>query len=356
MAAEIRTDGSAWRGLFLLVCLAALCSPLSAETLTYSLQIPESRPARFQLELPVEQAGTLTLRLEWSIGRLLALRLDPPCAGLPPHKRSGRSPLSLEVKIKPEQCGKGPWALSIHADPAREGGEALLTVELPDPPGAEASPPVLKKSAPPPPQPPDPWMEPRTAPAGSPDAQRRMFDSIERFRALLDAADEESAIDSCRWQIDLMRYLAARRDELAGGGTFPAEVTRTVLLDIAGAIQSVEEMRHSLDHIIAGPPPDDPGLRQHWLAFRKERFQPLEQELDDVLQTLQRGHAPALGEEPWPVRLVSCLTACERYFEERIRLGERQATNREIAIAQWDRLLAAAEAIDGLAKAAPLEP
>jgi hypothetical protein len=55
------------------------------------------------------------------------------------------------------------------------------------------------------------------------------------------------------------------------------------------------------------------------------------------------------------VRLVSCLTACERYFEERIRLGERQATNREIAIAQWERLLAAAEALDDLAKAAPLE-
>ena len=355
MAPDIRTDSNVWRGLLMLACLLLACSSLPAKTELYTLQIPGNRPANFQLELPIEHAGTLILRAEWSLDRLLAFRLEPPGAGSSAHTPSGPSPLFLEVEIEERQLGLGPWMLSIHADPAREGGEALLTVELPDPPGAEPTLPMLKRSAPPPPPPPDPWMVPRAAPADSPAEWRRTFDSIEKFRDLLDRADEDNAIDSCRWQIDLMRYLAARRDELADSGAFPTAVTRSVLLEIAAAIRSVEEMRNSPDAIVTGPRPDDPGRRQHWLAFRKERFQPLEQQLDDILQTLRRRHAPALVEERWPVRLVSCLTACERYFEERVRLGERQATNREIAIAQWERLLAAAGALHDLATLAPLE-
>jgi hypothetical protein len=356
MEPDLGRKRNVWRGLGLLACLLFACSTLPAETKLYTLQIPANKPANFELPLPIEHAGTLILRAEWSLDRLLAFRLEHPAAGSPTRKSSGPSPLFLEVEIEPRQLGTGPWMLSIHADPSGEGGEALLTVELPEPPGTEPALPMLKKSAPPPPPPPDPWMVSRTAPAGSPEAWRRTFDSIEKFRALLDSADADSAIDSCRWQVDLMRYLAARRDELADSGAFPAELTRSVLLDIAGAIRSVEEMRTSPDALIAGPPPDDPGRRQHWLAFRKERFQPLEQALDDILQTLQRGHAPALEQEGWPVRLVSCLTACERYFEERTRLGEHQATNREIAIAQWERLLAAAGALHDLATVAPLEP
>jgi hypothetical protein len=336
------------RRLVLFASVMALTVPLCAETKLYTLQIPESKPASFRLELPVEHAGTLMLRLEWPIDRLIALRLEAPGAWYPPYKRSGPSPLFMEVKVEPRQLGSGPWKLSIHAEPAREGCEALMTVEFPEPPGAESAPSLLEQSAPPPPPPPDPWMVSRAVPPGSPEAWRQLYESIETYRGLLDMPDDEQPVDSCRWQDDLMRYLAARRDELAGSGAMPVEVTRAVLLEIADAIRSVEGMRLSRDPVVAGPRPDDPGRRRSWLAYRKERFQPLEQELDDLLQTLRRNRAPALGEEPWPVRMVSCLTACERYFEERVRKGERQATNREIALAQWDRMLAAAEALEAL--------
>ena len=70
---------------------------------------------------------------------------------------------------------------------------------------------------------------------------------------------------------------------------------------------------------------------------------------DDVLGLLRRGHAPELTDEEWPMRLTSCLTACQRHFEQRIRLGEELATNFELTRAQWDRLLAARSALRDLA-------
>ena len=54
-----------------------------------------------------------------------------------------------------------------------------------------------------------------------------------------------------------------------------------------------------------------------------------------------------------PVRLVSCLTACERYFEQRARLGEERAGNGDIALTQWPRVLSAGEAIGSLVELAP---
>jgi hypothetical protein len=334
------------------LCLLILSTTISAETKLYSLQIPKNRPANFRLELPVENAGRLTIRAEWSIDRRLALRITPPSMMLGAQKRTGSSPLSMEIEIEPYQLDAGPWTLMIHADTAREGGEALLTVEFPEARAAEDPQQPSEQSPPPAP---DPWMVPRNAPADIPTAWRRFFESTERFRALLNAADEKSPVDSCRWQDDFMRYLADRRDRLVDNRTYPAESTRTLLLDIADAVGSVEEIRTSREAIVAGPPPDDPLLRLNWLAFRKERFQLLEQQLDEVLQSLRRERAPALVEESWPVRLVSCLTACERYFEERIRLGEKRATSKEIAAAQWERLLAAADALRHLATVAPIE-
>ena len=58
-------------------------------------------------------------------------------------------------------------------------------------------------------------------------------------------------------------------------------------------------------------------------------------------------HAPALAEERWVPRLTACLTACERFFDDRVRLGsEEMAPNRELAEAQWDRVLAAARVLE----------
>jgi hypothetical protein len=320
----------------------------------YSLKIPDGRPANYKLTLPVKHPGTLKLGAEWSNDRLLALRLECPGGSLSPYRRSGPSPITLEVEVEPEQTGQ--WTLSIHANPARGEGDGLITAVLPDPPDDEPEGGITSAPDTPSPPPPDPWMVARRAPRGSSPELARLFDEIENFRFSIERRGEDAAVDSCRWQSALMRYLADRRDELAETGAAPSRTTGTVLGRIADAIRLVEEYRSSDEPILAGPPPEDPQRRRIWTELRKERFQPLEGELDEILQTLRRGHVPVLEDELWPVRLVSCLAACERHFEERVRLGERQATNREIAEVQWDRLLTSAGALKALADLAPPSP
>jgi len=74
----------------------------------------------------------------------------------------------------------------------------------------------------------------------------------------------------------------------------------------------------------------------------------VEEELGALLHELHRGHAPELEEEPWFSSFLSCLIMCERHFEEQARLGVQRATNRELIHQQWDRVLAAVDALDAL--------
>jgi len=189
----------------------------------------------------------------------------------------------------------------------------------------------------------------RPAPAGSPQDWRRFFNASERFRSMLESNDAPAATDNCRWQNPLMRFLAASGDALIDDGALPSAATQRVLAQIAEAIGLVEELRTSTDPLLVGPPPDDPQRKEIWLAVRRDRILSLEAQLDQVLEAIQRGHAPELSEHEWLVRLVTCLTACERHFEERLRLGEDQAINRELVRSQWDRLLTAAQALQALA-------
>ncbi len=99
---------------------------------------------------------------------------------------------------------------------------------------------------------------------------------------------------------------------------------------------------------MAGPPPDNDSLRPAWIRARRERFQSIETRLDDALLLFQRGHAPDLEDQTWPVRLISCVTACERHFEERGRLGEERASHRQLVADQWSRMLEAAELLETL--------
>ena len=122
-----------------------------------------------------------------------------------------------------------------------------------------------------------------------------------------------------------------------------------MLGEIAASVRLVEELRTSSDPLIAGPPPENPERREIWLAVRRDRIHSLERRLDMTLETLLRGHAPDLEGHDWPLRLVTCLTACERHFEERVRVGEEHAINRDLAWQQWERMLAAAEALQALA-------
>ena len=67
---------------------------------------------------------------------------------------------------------------------------------------------------------------------------------------------------------------------------------------------------------------------------------------------LRRKLVPEAGDTFIIVRgLVGCLTACERYFEQRTRLGEGRVPNGDLAQDQWDGILAAADALDALARA-----
>jgi hypothetical protein len=86
------------------------------------------------------------------------------------------------------------------------------------------------------------------------------------------------------------------------------------------------------------------------MSLRKERLRPLEAELDSLRETVSRGYIPEVAKESWPNRFVACLTACERNFEERVRLGSEEATNRDLAEAQWDRFLAARVALESLSR------
>jgi len=332
------------------LCLAAASVPAApAETLLYTLEIPDSRSVTYELPLAVRHPGMLTVRAEWDGPRHLALRVDRPGSLVAVARRSGPSPLVLEIEIAPDSVGGPDWKLAIHAVTGKGAGEGLLTVELPSPPGAE--PPVAAPAddTPAPPDPPS-WMEHRTAPAGSPANRARLFAAGERYRSLLDPATQDPAPDSCRWQDDLMRYVAERMDALAGERVQPALQTRRMLGRIAEAVDTIEELRTSTDPLLVGPPPEDREHRELWLRLRREKIQPIEAELDELVELLQRGHAPELQEEEWPLRLVTCLTACERHFEARGRVGEEQATSRDLARDQWDRLRAAADVLRALAE------
>lgn len=325
-----------------------LAPPADAETLRYTVKIPVDQSVRYELPLELRHPGTLEVHAEWTGPRVLALRLDAAGTKTAVARRSGSSPVTMKTELEPEQIGLGPWTLAIHSVAASGGGEGLITIELPRSPQEEAERAVPEPPPPPPPEP-DPWMIARRPPTGSPTDWVRFFEDTERFRSLLDNRRDVPEADACRWQTDLMRYLADSRDRLVRHSALPSGPTRRMLQRIADDIRAVEELRTSTDPLIAGPPPQDRKKREVWLRLRQEPIQALEFELDELLLALQRGHAPEIAEEEWTVRLVSCVAACERHFEARIRVGEERATNRELAAAQWSRLLAAGNALRALA-------
>lgn len=338
------------RGAASLCVAAACCAPAAAETLLYTLEIPDSRSVTYELALAVRNPGVLTIRAEWNGTRQLALRVDRPDSPVAVARRSGPSPQVLEIEIPPESAGPADWTLAIHAVAAKGGGEGLLTIQLPAPPGAEPADAPSAPTAQPPQPNPEPWMKSRRAPPGSPADSIRFFSAAEQYRSLLDPGIQDRPPDSCRWQDDLMLYLAERLDALAGAGTRPTVSTRRMLARVAAAVDTVEELRTSSDPLLTGPPPEEPERRTLWLRLRRERYQTVEAELDELTELLQRGHAPELQTQDWPQRLVTCLMACERHFEARGRVGEEQATSRDLARDQWDRLRAGAEALRALAE------
>ncbi len=332
----------AWTFLFVLVALT--CGPALAGSRTYTLEIPSGRTAHYELDLQVDHPGTLVVHADWSGPTTLAFRIVPP-NGMSSVRRGGPSPQLLEAEVSEDDTGT--WKLSIHALLSRRAGQGRITVEIPDerPPEAEATA-VAKPAAPP--EPTEPWKRRREAPREIPSDWRQVVDTTERFRVLV-VEREDGAPDACRWQDELLRFLAFYRDRLLETGELPPTETRKLLARTVDVLRKVEEFRTSRDPVVAGPPPADPAMREAWERLRENRTQLLEKDLDELLASVRRERAPSLAEEVWPVRLASCLTACQRHFEQRTRLGEDRATSRELALAQWDRLLAAADAMEAIA-------
>src|SRR5262249_5090526 len=104
----------------------------------------------------------------------------------------------------------------------------------------------------------------------------------------------------------------------------------------------------------AGPVPADLGARRAWLVARSEVTRPIERALDQLGELLKGGHAPSLEKVTWVPRLTACVTASERFFDERVRLGsESAAQNRGLTRAQWPRIQSAAAVLRSLAPYLP---
>jgi len=329
-----------------LACLCAAPAAADEPTHLYSIELIDRMPATYRLELPVQHPGRLVVEANWSGRRMASLRIDRPDGNI--VRRVGQSPLRIETEVAPGDLDPGRWLLTVHAVATRGDAAGTLAISVPwpvEPAASErrASPATANAEMEAPL--PVPWERPRTPPANLSGATAGLFESTERYRATVVGPAGESPADACGWQDDLLRFLAESRDDLLDRAVLPQRETLHLLERIVAAIERVEALRSSLDPVISGPPPRKPEKRRQWLVARREAMQSIEAEFDGLLATIRRGHVPELIHSEWPGRLVTCLAACQRHFEERVRLGEDQAVNRDLAFAQWDVFLRAVDAL-----------
>lgn len=343
--------GASLRAAALLVsALAAAGAP--ASTLRYSLEIPDGQEGAFEVQFPVDNPGTLQVLAEWSGARVLALRVENPGEAPTRWRRSGPSPQVVSVEVPPEACvvGGGDWKLSIRALAARGEAKGTITIDVPDPPTIVKEREAARAPKPPPPRIPESWEVEAKAPAGAGPDLLELYRGVEDLRFELLGSHPDARSDACGWQIDLLRALAGFRERLGAGGAPPSAPTLRYLDRLALAVQRIDDLRRSTDPILAGPEPEESLRRRAWLAVRKERLSPLVEELDSLGEALRKGYVPELVGEAWASRFVACLTACERHFEERARVGSEEAANHDLAEAQWDRFLLARRALAAVAR------
>jgi hypothetical protein len=321
-------------------------SAVSAETLRYAIEIPGHRPVTYELDFEVRYPGRIEVRADWSGQRSVSLKLIPPGQSYGTVLRSGPPPQSLTVDVGPDGEELGTWHLRVHSLSDRRAADGTLVIETPEPaPRRPVDPPE-----PPTADPPDPWLLPPELPERVPAASVTFLRAAERYRLAIVGESVSPPADVCHWQSDLMRYLDEQRRAVLDSSSSPGtDSTVDLLLDVVQAIDTVEEMRTSDDPLVAGPAPSDRALRDAWVRLRRTRIDPVEADLDEILRMVRRDYSSELEEESWPIRFVSCLTACERYFEQRTRLGDSRAANRALAESQWPRILAASEALAALA-------
>jgi hypothetical protein len=333
----------------LVLTLALAFGMAHAESWEYTISVPDGLPATFELPFRVAHEGTVILEAEWAGGRLLFFGVDAP--EHPNYaRRSGPSPQRLELAATDAVfLQENGWTLTVKALPARGEVSGRLRITVPDAPEVVAKREAELHPPPPPPPPPPAWTLPEPAPAGATPEAARVYAAVESFRAAVLPGAEPPA-DACLWQTGFLVYVTAARDR-AGAGDDPLDIpTLRYLARLAAAIRRVDALRTSTDAVLAGPAPDDLDDRRAWLIERYEQVRPIERALDQLNELLRGGHAPALEDEIWLPRLNACLTACERYFDERVRLGGAAAApNGELAAAQWSRIRAAGFVLDSFA-------
>jgi hypothetical protein len=298
-------------------------------------------PGTFELPFPVLYPGKIVVEARWTGPRPVFFGVESG-GKVSMARRSGPSPQVLEIEAPASSAGAGVvWKLTVKALAARGPVEGTVKVTVPDDPVIVAAREAAQRPPPPTPPPPPPWTVPASVPSGATMSAAETFHAVEAFRELV--VGPKAPIDSVVWQQEFLRYATATRDRLASTGSPPDVPTLRYFNRLAAAIRAVEELKNSRDPVIAGPIPSDRDERRDWLIARSEKVRPIERRLDELTELLRRGHAPALEDERWVPRLTASLTACERYFDERVRLGNEEiAPNRELADAQWDRILASA--------------
>lgn len=186
-------------------------------------------------------------------------------------------------------------------------------------------------------------------PEGTSVDRADLYRAVEDLRARVVREDDWTlSPDPCRWQEGVLRYLVAERDRLGEGAPPPPIATRRYFRELAAAAAAVEAFRTSDDPILAGPVPEDPARHRAWFAVRERRVQPLERQLDQLLIRLENGFVPDLEAFDWPQRYISCMTACQRHFDDLAIDGPDAASNRRLAASQWGPILAASRAFEAL--------
>lgn len=329
--------------VLLAACLVGASPFAEARTVEYALDLPADRMLSYRLEFEVAHPGTVTFDAEWSPHRVLVFRVERP--GEPPFRRSGPPPQRFDLEVGPEDLDpEGPWTLVVSGLPSRQAAGGRLVIELPDSTQSRSR--EARSAAPEPPlREAEPWTQQVATPGGLTHERRRLYHATERFREIVvDASDP----DDYRWQDGMLRFLADRRDRPTTETPLVERPTQVMLERIVEAVGQLDQLRLSDSQPLVRPTPTDPLARRAWLAVRDPRFEPVEEELGALLHELHRGHAPELEDELWFSSFLSCLIVCERHFEESARLGGERASNGELVHRQWDRVLAAVEALDAL--------
>ncbi len=327
------------------------CLETAAATLEYQLNLPADRMLSYRVEFEVTHPGRVRLEADWAPSRVLVFRLEG--ANGRTMRRSGPPPQTIELEVGPDEAGSGSmWTLSFSGLPARHESTGRLLIELPDSPAIRkqkeeaAAPPALE----PPPAP--PWLLPVRTPAGLSPERTRVYETTERFRRLV---ADTSIPDVYRWQEDTLPYLAPKRDAAGSGDSPLTPSTRTTFQRIVEMARTLDSLRDTKEVALPGPAPKDAVKRRAWDQLRHPEFRPIEDELDALMIDLERGHAPELESEEWISSFLSSLLVCERHFEERARLGEQRASNRDLTQRQWSRILAATDAMEALTTLSPAE-